>query len=87
MISLKNSLLPFLCITMFFNANAQKKEAILAFNFGKTANKDAGTTLNKAIAYTDAIGYGFDLDSDKKCGIRQKIPIGQKFRLFFGKTS
>ncbi|WP_281337378.1 rhamnogalacturonan acetylesterase [Flavobacterium eburneipallidum] len=62
---LKKILLPFLCFAMIFNANAQKKEAIIAFNFGENTNKNAGTTINKAVLYDDTTGYGFDLDSDK----------------------
>jgi lysophospholipase L1-like esterase len=68
----KKILLPFLCIVLFFNANAQKNESIKEFNFGENTNKKAGIAINNAIAYTDAVGYGFDLESDKNVVIDKK---------------
>lgn len=78
----KKILLPFLCITMFINANAQKKEATMAFNFGESANKIAGTTINKAVLYSDVTGYGFDLDSDKNV-VFDKKSISAKKSVYF----
>jgi lysophospholipase L1-like esterase len=68
----KKLLLSFLGITLFFNANAQKNESIKEFNFGENTNKKAGIAINNAIAYTDAVGYGFDLESDKNVVIDKK---------------
>lgn len=82
MTSLKKVLLPFLCITMFFNANAQKKIATSVFNFGETANKNAGIAINKATLYNDATGYGFDLDSDKNV-VFDKKSISAKNPVYF----
>lgn len=68
----KKLLLSILGIILFFNANAQKKESTMVFNFGETANKTAGTAINKATTYNDAAGYGFDLDSDKNVAFDKK---------------
>lgn len=78
----KKILLYFLCISVFFNAEAQKKEATVAFNFGENTNKKTGTAIDKAIVYTDAAGYGFDLDSDKNL-IFDKKSISAKSPFYF----
>jgi lysophospholipase L1-like esterase len=69
---LKNFLLPFLCITMFFNANAQQKASAKEFNFGEKANSKSGIAINKAIVYTDEMGYGFDFQTDKSIRFDKK---------------
>ncbi|WP_083382072.1 rhamnogalacturonan acetylesterase [Flavobacterium commune] len=61
----KKILLPFLCIAMFFNANAQKKESTIEFNFGENSSKKSGVIINKTIGYTEELGYGFEFESGK----------------------
>lgn len=68
----KTIFLASLFLSLFFNAFAQKKEFVKEFNFGKNSNKKSGVTINKAIGYTDEIGYGFDLDSDKNVTFDRK---------------
>lgn len=69
-----------LSIIFFFNVNAQEKVSVEEFNFGEKANTKSGIAIKKSIVYTDAIGYGFDLQSDKnvefeKNFITAKSPI------------
>jgi lysophospholipase L1-like esterase len=77
---IKKNLLFILSISLFFNAAAQKKASTQEFYFGEKANAKSGIAINKAIVYTDAIGYGFDLQTDKDVAfeknlIRTKKPI------------
>src|SRR6187431_1263048 len=66
------SIFLFLCMTHFFCANAQDSAPIKEFNFGGNTDKKSGTVINKAVAYTKAIGYGFDLQSDKNVTFDEK---------------
>jgi lysophospholipase L1-like esterase/head-tail adaptor len=79
---LNNFLLPFLCIAMFYNANAQKTASTQEFHFGEKANSKSGTALKKAIVYTDAIGYGFDLQTEKEASFDKKS-ISAKSPFYF----
>ncbi|MGQ7944386.1 rhamnogalacturonan acetylesterase [Flavobacterium sp. WC2509] len=79
---LKNFFAFFLCITMFFNATAQKKEPTKEFNFGENTNKKSGIAIDKAVVYTDAVGYGFDLESDKEITFDKKS-ISAKSPFYF----
>jgi len=79
---IKKLFLFFLSIGLFFNAFAQKKEAVKEFNFGANSNKKSGITINKAIGYTDETGYGFDLDSDKNVTFDKKS-ISAKTPFYF----
>jgi lysophospholipase L1-like esterase len=78
----KKLLLSFFSISLFFNAFAQKKEFVKEFNFGANSNKKSGVTINKTIGYTDEIGYGFDLDSDKNVTFDKKS-ISTKTPFYF----
>lgn len=69
---LKKSFLSLLAISLFFNANAQEKQAALAFNFGQKVKSNSGTAINKAIEYSDALGYGFDFQTDKSIAFDKK---------------
>lgn len=68
----KSIFLFFLCMTYFFCANAQDNAPIKEFNFGGNPDKKSGTVINKAVVYTKAIGYGFDLQSDKNVTFDEK---------------
>lgn len=69
---LKKSFLSLLAISLFFNANAQKKQAALEFNFGEKVKSNSGIVINKGIEYSDALGYGFDFQSDKNLTFDKK---------------
>lgn len=79
---IKKLLFSFLVIALFFNANAQQKLAIKEFNFGENSNKKSSVNINKVIRYTDEIGYGFDLDSDKNVTFDKKS-ISAKSPFYF----
>ncbi|MEY2867930.1 MAG: hypothetical protein RIR01_330 [Bacteroidota bacterium] len=79
---LKKSFLSLLAISLFFNANAQKKQPTLEFNFGEKVKSNSGTAINKAIAYSDALGYGFDFQSDKNLTFDNKS-IASKSSFYF----
>lgn len=68
----KKLLLGLLAISFFFNANAQKNETALEFNFGEKVKSNSGTAINKVIEYSDAQGYGFDFQTDKKLNFGKK---------------
>jgi lysophospholipase L1-like esterase len=78
----KSIFLLFLCMTHFFCANAQDNTPIKEFNFGGNADKKSGTVINKAVVYTNAIGYGFDLQSDKNVTFDEKS-ISAKSPFYF----
>jgi len=80
--SIKSFFLPFLCIILFFNANAQEKASVKEFNFGENTSKKSGTVINKAVTYSDAAGYGFDLESDKNVTFDKKS-ISAKSPFYF----
>ena len=69
-------------MTHFFCANAQGSAPIKEFNFGGNADKKSATVINKAVAYTNAIGYGFDLQSDKNVTFDEKS-ISAKSPFYF----
>jgi lysophospholipase L1-like esterase len=79
---LKNFLLAFLCFTMFFNANAQQKASAKEFNFWEKATVKSGIAINKAIVYTDEMGYGFDFQIDKSVSFDKKA-ISAKSPFYF----
>lgn len=81
----KKLLLSFLGIILFFNANAQEKAAVKEFNFGESANKESGIAINKAVVYTDAIGYGFDLKSDKEVAFEKNLITAKNYIYFSAK--
>ncbi|PZX92704.1 rhamnogalacturonan acetylesterase [Flavobacterium aquariorum] len=76
------SIFLFLCMTHFFCANAQDNAPIKEFTFGGNTDKKSGTLINKAVAYTNAIGYGFDLQSDKNVTFGEKS-ISAKSPFYF----
>lgn len=78
----KKILLPFLCIAMFFNANAQKKESTIEFNFGENSSKKSGVIINKTIGYTEELGYGFEFESGKNVTFDKKS-ISAKSSFYF----
>jgi lysophospholipase L1-like esterase len=78
----KSIFLFFLCITHFFSANAQDNPSVKEFNFGGNATKKSGTVIDKAVAYTAALGYGFDLKSDKDVTFDEKS-ISAKSPFYF----
>lgn len=78
----KKILLSFLSFGLFLNANAQDKASIKEFNFGQNTNKKSGIAIDKAVVYTDAVGYGFDLESDKEI-IFDKKSISAKSPFYF----
>lgn len=67
---LKKSFLILLAIGFIFNANAQKKQAGMEFNF--TEKSKSGTTIKKAVEYNESLGYGFDFQSDKNISFDKK---------------
>ena len=68
----KKIFLSFLSISLFFNANAQKKELILEFNFGEKQKNNTAIVINKPIAYTDETTYGFEFESGKNVTFDKK---------------
>jgi hypothetical protein len=78
----KKILFSFLGIALFLNVNSQEKASIKEFNFGESANKKSGTLINKAVVYTDVVGYGFDFQSDKNVTFDKKS-ISAKSSFYF----
>lgn len=79
---LKKSFLSLLAISLFFNVNAQKKQAALEFNFGDKVKSNSGIAINKAVEYSDALGYGFDFQTDKNL-ISDKKSISANSPFYF----
>lgn len=71
--NLKTTFLSLLSISLFFNANAQKKESILEFNFGEKSKNKTAIVINKPIVYTDKETYGFDLQTESNVNFDKKI--------------
>lgn len=69
----KKLLLSFLGISLFFNTYAQEKSPVKEFNFGEKTNTKSGIAIKKAVVYTDAVGYGFDLKSDKSVAFEKSF--------------
>lgn len=79
---LKSVLVSFFCSTLFFNAQAQQKASETTFYFGKNANASSGIVLNKTMIYNDAIGYGFDFQTEKNV-VFDKKSITAKGSIYF----
>lgn len=69
---IKNIFYPLLSFILFLSANAQEKASTKEFNFGTNASKKSGTLINNAVAYKDATGYGFDLQTETNVSFDKK---------------
>ncbi|MES2240982.1 MAG: rhamnogalacturonan acetylesterase [Bacteroidota bacterium] len=74
--NLKNILLPLLCVSLF--ANAQKKESTKEFYFGNKVKVKSGIVVTNSNEYSDAIGYGFDLETAPNVVLNDKSLTAEK---------